>query len=26
VEKALGVKATTRWWETIERVAKLIES
>jgi len=25
VEKALGVKATTRWWETIERVAKLIE-
>lgn len=26
VEKALGIKATTRWWETIERVAKLIES
>jgi len=26
VEKALGVKATTRWWETIERVAKLIEA
>jgi uncharacterized protein (DUF1697 family) len=26
VEKTLGVKATTRWWETIERVAKLIEA
>ena len=26
VEKALGVRVTTRWWETIERVAKLIES
>ena len=26
VEKALGVPATTRWWETIERIAKLIEA
>jgi len=25
VEKALGVPATTRYWETIERLAKLIE-
>jgi len=25
VEKALGVPATTRWWETIQRLAKLIE-
>jgi uncharacterized protein (DUF1697 family) len=25
VEKALGVPATTRWWETILRLAKLIE-
>ena len=24
VEKALGVEATTRWWETIERVAALL--
>jgi len=26
VEKALGVPATTRWWETIQRVAQLIET
>ena len=26
VEKAIGLPATTRWWETLERVAKLIES
>ena len=26
VEKALGVPATTRWWETLERVAAVIES
>ena len=26
VEAALGVPATTRWWETFERVAKLIEA
>ena len=25
VERALGIKTTTRWWETIERVAKLLE-
>ena len=25
VEKALGVPATTRWWETIQRLAQLIE-
>jgi uncharacterized protein (DUF1697 family) len=25
VEDSLGVRATTRWWETIERIAKLIE-
>ncbi len=25
VEKALGVRATTRWWETIVKVAQLIE-
>jgi uncharacterized protein (DUF1697 family) len=25
VEKALGVPATMRWWETLEKVAKLIE-
>jgi uncharacterized protein (DUF1697 family) len=25
VEKAAGISATTRWWETIERVAKIIE-
>jgi len=24
VEKALGVPATTRWWETLERVAELV--
>jgi len=26
VEKALGVPATTRWWETFERVAALLEN
>ncbi len=26
VEDSLGVRATTRWWETIERIAKLIEA
>ena len=26
VEKAFGVDATTRWWETIERVAALLEN
>ena len=26
VEDLLGVRATTRWWETIERIAKLVES
>jgi len=26
VEKALGGTATTRWWETIERVARLLRS
>jgi len=26
VEDALGVRATTRWWETMERVAALIEA
>jgi hypothetical protein len=25
VEKAVGVPATTRWWETIKRVADIIE-
>jgi uncharacterized protein (DUF1697 family) len=25
VEKVLGVRATMRWWETIERIARLIE-
>jgi len=25
VEDSLGVRSTTRWWETIERVARLIE-
>jgi uncharacterized protein (DUF1697 family) len=25
VEDSLGVRATTRWWETIVRIAKLIE-
>jgi uncharacterized protein (DUF1697 family) len=25
VEKAMGVPATTRWWETLERVADVIE-
>jgi len=25
VEKALGVPVTTRWWETFERIAKVIE-
>ena len=25
VEKALGVPATTRWWETIERTAELVQ-
>ena len=25
VETALGVRATTRWWETMERIAALIE-
>lgn len=25
VEKALGVQATTRWWETLERVAEILE-
>ncbi len=24
VEKALGVPATTRWWETLERAAELL--
>jgi hypothetical protein len=24
-EKALGVAATTRWWETIERVVAVVE-
>jgi hypothetical protein len=26
VEKALGVPATTRWWETFERTAPLVEA
>jgi uncharacterized protein (DUF1697 family) len=26
VEKALGAKATTRWWETLERVARIAQS
>ncbi len=26
VEKALGVPATTRWWETVERTAKLAQT
>ena len=26
VEKALGVPATVRWWETFERIAKVIEA
>lgn len=26
VEGALGVSATTRWWETFERIARLIEA
>jgi uncharacterized protein (DUF1697 family) len=26
VEKALGVPATTRWWETIEKIAAIAES
>ena len=26
VEKAIGLPATTRWWETYERVARLIEA
>ena len=26
VEAALGAPATTRWWETVERVAKLLEA
>ena len=25
VEDTLGVRATTRWWETLERIAKLVE-
>jgi len=25
VEKALGVPATTRWWETFERIAKVLD-
>jgi len=25
VEKALGVTATTRWWETIERTAEIVQ-
>ncbi len=25
VEKALGVPATTRWWETIEKLARLVD-
>lgn len=25
VEDALGVPATTRWWETLERIARLVE-
>jgi hypothetical protein len=26
VEDVLGVPATTRWWETIERIAKVLSS
>jgi len=26
LEKALGVSATTRWWETFERIAKILEA
>jgi uncharacterized protein (DUF1697 family) len=26
VEKALGVPATTRWWETIEKIAAVVEA
>lgn len=26
VEKAVGTRSTTRWWETLERVARLLEA
>jgi hypothetical protein len=26
VESALGVAATTRWWETLQRIALLLEA
>jgi len=26
VEKALGVPATTRWWDTIEKIAQIATS
>ncbi len=26
VEKALGISATTRWWDTLEQIVKVIES
>ena len=26
VEDALGIPATTRWWETLEKLAGLVES